>query len=287
MPKKTPEAVVFHIEFQKGKASRHRLPLTHVLTTLQELDLMVREVGKKIQRDKGMENPDGDFGIELLAGSSGIAFSKGSMKTAAAATKDIDNAARAIKYVIDTTATVEKKRVVSVDEYGAPVVRRLTKIGELQEQDQTELRLRLARQGRITDKTTFSEQGIKTLRALSASDLAIQSVTVYGKLRRLVDFSKDEDTSSIWGELEDDSGEVWRLSFREGDLQQIQRLFTKQVVVYGDANYFKTRTPRLDVSKITQDVERHYVRGFERFRRNYRDVFGDRDPQQILKDIRG
>ena len=289
MPMKTvtPEPVVFHIEFQKGKASRNRLPLNHVIATLQELDLMVREVGKKIQRDNGVENPDGDFGIDLLAGTTGIAFSKGSLKAAAAATKDIDNAMRAIKYVIDTTATVEKKKVTAVDEYGAPIVRRLTRIGDIQEKDQTELQLRLAREGKITDKARFSEHGVKMLRAMSGSDLGIQSVTVYGKLKKLADYSKDEDQSSIWGELEDDSGEIWRVSFRDADLKLIQRLFTKQVVIHGDANYFKTKTPRLDVTKIKEDAPRHYLRGFNNFRKNYRTIFGDRDPQQILKDIRG
>jgi len=48
------EPVVFQIEFKKGKADRNRLPLAHVLATLQELDLMIREVGKKVQRDSGI-----------------------------------------------------------------------------------------------------------------------------------------------------------------------------------------------------------------------------------------
>jgi hypothetical protein len=289
MPKKskTPEPLVFHIEFQKGKAVRNRLPLAHVIATLQEIDLMVREVGKRIQRDHGIENPDGDFGIDLLAGSTGLAFAKGSVKAAAAATKDMDNAARALKHVIGMTAIVEKKQVASIDEYGAPVVRRLTRIGDIQEQDQTELKLRLAKEGKVTDTANFSETGIKALRSLSASDLAIQSVTIYGKLKKLADFSREDDKCIIWGELEDDSGEVWRLHFRETDLKRAQGLFTKQVVIHGDANYFKTKTPRLDVSRIDPDEERHYVRGFTRFRKNYKDTFGNRDPQEILKDIRG
>ncbi len=96
MPRKTAttEPVVFQIEFKKGKAAHNRLPLAHVLAALQELDLMIRELGKKVQRDSGMENPDGDFGIELLAGPAGAAFPKGSVKSRWAITRDIENGVR-------------------------------------------------------------------------------------------------------------------------------------------------------------------------------------------------
>jgi hypothetical protein len=281
------EPLVFHIDFQKGKANRNRLPLADVIATLQEFDLMVKEVGRKIQRDRGVENPTGDFGIELLAGPDGIAFEKGSVKTAAAPTKDVENAERTLASVIATTAALEKKRPTAVDEYGAPVLRRLTRVGNIQENNHTELRLGLVRQGRVIEHTTFSEKGVSRLRALSASDLAIYSVTVYGKLRRLADFAKDEDSSSIWGELVDDTGEVWRVHFRQSDLKAVQTLFTKQVVVHGNANYFKAKNPRLDANAVAADVERKYVSGFTRFRKNYRDIFGDRDPEEILKEIRG
>ncbi|MFY9561961.1 MAG: hypothetical protein WAQ52_17140 [Terriglobales bacterium] len=286
MPRKT-EPVVFQVEFKKGTATRNRLPLADVLGTLQELDLMIRELGKKVQRDSGVENPDGDFGMELLAGSTGIAFAKGSIKSHLLITKDIENGVRTVSRVIGTTAIVEKKEVTSVDEYGAPVVRRLAKIGDIQEGNKTELHLQLAQKGKITDKANLSKNGLEALRALSASDFAIESVTLYGKLKKLADFGRDDEEGAIWGQLVEDNGNIWRVRFAESDLQKVKNLFRQQVVVSGDANYFKTKNPRLDAKTIGPDKDRNYVTGFKRFRKNYRAIFGDRDPQEILKDIRG
>src|SRR5579872_3050863 len=141
------EPVIFSIVFRDGIANQNRLPLSHVLDTLRELDQMVKEVGRKIQRDNGVENPDGDFGIELLAGSTGIAFRRGSVKASAAITRDVENGVRTVQTVIGTTALVEKRDVASVDEYGEPVFRRLSKIVPIQEQDGTKLRLQLTNKG--------------------------------------------------------------------------------------------------------------------------------------------
>jgi hypothetical protein len=58
---------IFSVVFDKGEAAKHRLPLSHVISSLRELDLLIRELGQKIQRANGVRNPDGDFGIELLA----------------------------------------------------------------------------------------------------------------------------------------------------------------------------------------------------------------------------
>lgn len=107
---KRAEPVIFSIVFKDGVANQNRLPLSHVLATLQELDQMVKEVGRRIQRDNGVENPDGDFGIELLAGATGIAFRKGSVKASAAITRDVENGLRAVQSVIGTTALVEEGR---------------------------------------------------------------------------------------------------------------------------------------------------------------------------------
>ena len=82
---------IFSVVFDKGMAAKHRLPLSHVINTLRELDLLIRELGKTIQRANGVRTPDGDFGIELLANSSGFAFRKGSIESRAAITKDVAN----------------------------------------------------------------------------------------------------------------------------------------------------------------------------------------------------
>lgn len=286
MPKRT-EPAIFHIDFSKGKANRNRLPLAHVVEILQEFDLMIREVGKKIQRDNGVENPDGDFGIELLAGATGIAFAKGSFRTANAITKDVENGLLAVSHIIGTTGFVERKKSVSVDEYGMPIVRRLSRVAEIQEQDQTEIRLKLAKQGKVTDTALFTNRGIQAIKSLGEAELAIEAITVYGKLKKLADYSKDDEHTVLGGTLIEDNGNEWRVRFLQTDLKKVQRLFTKQVVVSGDASYFRTRTPRLDAKTVDEDRERDFVAGYKRFRKDYRDVFGDRDTSDILKDIRG
>jgi len=248
---------------------------------------MVREVGKKIQRDNGVDNPDGDFGIELIAGTSGIAFKKGSIKTQAAITRDVRNGIRTISSVIGTTAEVERKSVSSVDEYGEPVYRRLSRISPMQEQDGTELRLQLVQKGQIKETANFSERGIQVLKELGSTEFAVEAVTLYGRLRKLTDMSRLEGQDDIWGELVEDSGEKWRIKFHPTDYDRARKHFTKQVVIFGDARYFKTKLPRVDVKDIREEVKRDYVVAFDRFSKEYGEIFGDRDAKKILSDIRG
>jgi hypothetical protein len=279
--------LIFSIVFKKGMAEKNRLPLNHVISTLREIDSMIREVGRKVQREAGVETPDGDFGIELLAGATGLAFQKGSVKTASAITKDVANGTETLTRMIRTTDVIERKRAPSIDDYGAPVVRGLAAISNIQEKDKTELHIQLAKQGRITDHTKFSEKGIRAIRKMSVAEFAIESLTLYGKLRGLTDRSKTEEEDDIWGELLEDNGNRWRIKFHPSDLGKAQELFTKQVEVFGDATYFKTKFPRMDVKTISEDKHRNYVAAFDRFSQDYEDVFGDRDPEQIIKDIRG
>jgi hypothetical protein len=279
--------IIFSIIFKKGLANKNRLPLNHVIYTLREIDSMIREVGRKVQRESGVENPDGDFGVELLAGASGLAFQKGSLKTTSAITKDINNGTETLTRIIKTTNVIENKKIVTVDDYHAPVVRGLAIISNIQEKDKTELSIQLAKQGKITDHTRFSEKGIQAIRGMSAAEFAIESLTLYGKLRALADKSRVEEEDDIWGELVEDNGNKWRIKFYPTDLSKARELFTKQVVVFGDAVYFKTKFPRLDVKTISEDKQRDYVAAFDNFSRDYEEVFGDRDPGEIIKDIRG
>jgi len=284
--RKTGETI-FSIVFKKGLAEKNRLPLNHVISTLREIDSMIRDVGRKVQREAGVEKPDGDFGIELLAGATGLAFQKGSFKTASAITRDIPNGTETLTRIINTTDVIERKKVLSVDDFRAPVLRGLAVISNIQEKDKTELNIQLTKQGRITDHTKFSEKGIKAIRGMSAAEFAIESLTLYGKLRGLTDRSKTEEEDDIWGELLEDNGNKWRIKFHPSDLGKAQELFTKQVEVFGNATYFKTKFPRIDVKAIAEDKNRDYVAAFDRFSQDYGDVFGDRDPEQIIKDIRG
>jgi hypothetical protein len=287
MRKKKPTETIFSIVFKKGMADKNRLPLVHVLSTLREIDSMIREVGRKVQQEAGVQNPDGDFGVELLAGPTGLAFRKGSVEAASALTKDIENGTETIRRIIATTDIIEKKRVISIDEYRAPVVRRLAAIVNFQEKDKTEISIRLAFQGRIRERANFSERGVRAVRSMSAPELAIEAVTIYGKLRGLTDRSRGEQEDDIWGELIEDKGEKWRIKFHPTDLDKAQKLFTKQVMASGDATYFKVNFPRLDVKTIVEDKQRDYVKAFDRFAEEYEDVFKERDPGKILNDIRG
>jgi hypothetical protein len=277
---------IFSIVFKKGLANKNRLPLVHVLSTLREIDAMIREVGRKVQQEAGIESPDGDFGIELLAGATGLAFQKGSIKTASAFTKDVPNGTETLRRIIRTTDAIETKKVVSIDDFGAPVAKRLAVISPWQQQDKTELSIQLAERGKVSAHTRFSEKGIRAIQKMSESQFSIESITLYGKLRGLTDRSKTEKEDDIWGELLEDSGNTWRIKFVPADLDKAKELFTRQVVIFGDATYFKTKDPRLDVKNITQDKERDYVAAFNHFAQEYESVFGDRDPDDILKDIR-
>lgn len=277
---------VFSVVFKKGMAENNRLPLSQVVSTLRELDYMIREVGKKVQQENGRQEPDGDFGVELLAGATGLAFQKGSVKTAAALTKDVSNGFETLTRIIQTTNIIERKRVVSIDEFGAPVVRRLATISAFQEKNQTELQLRLS-QGQLKEQARFSDRGVQAIKQMGKAEFAVESVTLYGKLRKLTDISRVEDQDDIWGELLEDNGDKWRIKFHPTDFDKARKLFTKQVIVFGDASYFKTTFPRIDVKDIVEEKKRDYVAAFDRFSHEYEAVFGDRDPQKILKDIRG
>lgn len=279
---------IFSVVLDKGMAAQHRLPLSHVISTLRELDFMIRELGKKIQKDNGVKNADGDFGIELLANNKGFAFRPGSIEAQAEITKDIKNGIETIRYVIGTTNSVEaKKQVVSVDEYGEPVLRRLARIAPIQEEDKTELSLHLAVPGLPPESSRFGKEGLKKIHKLSSADLEVEELTLYGKLRRLTDRSIKETDDDIWGQLVEDNGNKWNIKFKPIDLKKARNLFTKQVVVSGDAVYFKTQYPRLDVKVIEKDRPRNYVAGLNAFARKYRDVFNGRSPEEILADIRG
>jgi len=79
MPKNLTDPV-FTVKLEKGLADRKRLPLSHVISVLDELRQLITEIGKDLQRRKGIANPTGDFGLELLAGENGMAFRGGSVE---------------------------------------------------------------------------------------------------------------------------------------------------------------------------------------------------------------
>src|SRR5262249_48655503 len=145
----------------------------------------------------------------------------------------------------------------------------------------------ISEKSRVLKKTKLGESGREALRSMESAELAVEAVTLYGKLRELKDFSKDDEGSGhFWGELMEDNGRKWRIKFSDGELNKVLRLFRKQVSVFGDATYFKTKLPRVDAKSITEERRPDYVGAFDKFRESYAEVFEERDPKDILNDIR-
>jgi hypothetical protein len=279
--------VVFSIIFKKGLAETNRLPLNHVIETLQEIDRMIRDVGREIQRNAGVENPDGDFGIELLAGRAGLAFRKGSVATNAMPTRNIEYGIEAIAALIQTTDTIEREKSPSFSEYGERILHRFPKITAIQEQDHTELHLALIQDHHPVAKTKLSKKGIETLRGMQTPELDVEGITLFGRLRQLRDSGKNEDnTEFFWGELLDDAGRVWRIKFQDSDQDRVQKLFRKQVYIIGDVRYFRTKTPRVEARDFDADPLPDYTAVFDELSEAYTDVFKDKKAEDVLKDIR-
>jgi hypothetical protein len=284
---KTPETAVFTVTFRKGLADRHRLPLDHVIRTLQELDSLIRELGRQVQRERGVEHPTGDFGIELLAGPSGVVFRKGSLKAAAAVTKDLDNADIALARLMATADLLEKKQPASIDMSGAPIIRHFARISGVQKQDHTELKFEWKKQGARVKSAKFTDIGIQTIESISATGFTVEQITLYGKLRELVDLTKeDEEGKAFWGELVTDNGESWRVKFADSDLRNVLPLFRHQVAITGDATYFKAKNPRLVAQRVIPDPERDYVGAFDKYHGSDGDVFGETEVSELLKELR-
>jgi hypothetical protein len=285
----TSRKLTFSVVFKKGLANRNRLPLDHVITTLQQIQHMIREVGRKIQRDAG-EEPTGDFGIELLAGGTGLAFQKGSLQTDAVVTKNFEMAIPTLNTIIHTTDLLQRKRekdTLAISDYGEEVLRRLPKIAAIQAEDKTELHLTLKQGRKVVTRSHLGERGRKTLESLEDSEFTIEAVTLYGKLRELRDISRSEEQSGhFWGELLEDNGHYWRVRFSDSDQKRVLELFRKQVWIAGDATYYKTRAPRLEARDIREEAMPDYLAAFDRFSEAYSDLFADADVEEVLADIR-
>jgi len=119
------DSPVFTIKLQKGLADRKRLPLSDVLTILEEVRQMIADVGREMQRDRGMERPTGDFGLELLAGTNGILFKPGSVQAQVAITTHIEIGTSATQRVVSTIDALSRKRPIIVTEADRSVIRRL------------------------------------------------------------------------------------------------------------------------------------------------------------------
>lgn len=282
------DSTTFTLVFKKGLAERNRLPIEQVIKTLQEFQEMVREVGKQVQRRNGVERPDGDFGIELLASATGLVFRKGSLKANAAPTRDLVNAQETLHLIVDNVRSYAKPAVAVPDAEEATIARRMTRIGELQREARTELAVQVKTKEHRLQTATLTERAIVNLETMNAPQMKIAGLDLYGRLRQLNDRSRDDEGGEyFWGELVTDTDEIWRLRFKVGNLDDVLPLFRHQVYVAGNATYFGAANPRLEVHDIRPDADRDYLAAFDVMRGLGHDLFGDADGDELLQAMKG
>lgn len=242
---KTDDATTFTLIFRKGLAERNRLPIEQVIRTLQEFREMMREVGQQVQRRNGVESPDGDFGIELVASATGLTFRKGSLKANAVATRDIANAQETLYLIVSNVRSYSSKATLaqSAEPEEAAIARRMYKIGELQREAKTELAVQVKVNKERTKTATLDECAIVHLETMSAPLMRVGGLTLYGRLRQLTDRSKDEDGGKFfWGELLTDTSEIWRLRFSSDKVREVLPLFKHQVCVFATLPILEIKT---------------------------------------------
>lgn len=276
------------VSLSKGMADRHRLPLSDVIDVLREIQDAVRDVGKAIQRQRGVENPTGDFGIEILADSEGFIFQKNGVKATAVLTRDVRNGEAAFRQVMKTANQLEKKRPASIDAFGDIAVRRLASIAEVQKKLHAELKLSIIRPGGKREEARFGDAGIATTEGLASPDTVIKGIILFGRLRQLLDRSRSEAGGRFfWGELITDGGEIWKVRFANREERHIVPLFRKRVRVEGDARYYKASYPRLSVEKIDLDKPKNYDAAFNRLYGVDAGIYGGDRFEDVMSEMRG
>jgi hypothetical protein len=290
MPKSS--ETLFTVKLEKGLADRKRLPLSHVLSVLDELRQLITEIGKDVQRHRGAARPTGDFGLELVAGDHGIAFKGGSVQANIAVTDRPGTGYKVIQSVIETVALLEKEDFpeASVDQQiDRRIIRRLSRIADIQKRDRTQMSLGVARPNQVKPVTaTFGSNAIAAVRSLAAPTFRVEATILYGKLRELVDrtAAEEEEQKGFWGELIADDGETWRIHFRAGEEEKATPLFRKQVKLIGTAVYYRVAHPKLICHSIDRDIERDYEAAFDELFGCNKEIY-KADLQTLLKQLHG
>ena len=259
---------VFSVRFTEGLATRNRLPLDHVIRVLNEIKGLMEEVGKRVQRERGVEEPTGDFGLELVAG-----FQRGSVQANLAITRNEEVGAIVAQQIMQTVSRLGRPRRLpagrSADASGGDfdprMVTRLGNIGKVQEIDKTKMVLSLRAGGNRAQTATLDRRAVKAVAALREPNFSVEGLTVYGKLRELRDKYDDDDESkkAFFGELLVDDGTVWRVEFKPRELERAASLFRKQVYVTGQAVYYKALAPKIIAAEFGADEERDYEAAFD------------------------
>jgi hypothetical protein len=197
------------------------------------------------------------------------------------------NAQETLYLIVDNVRSYGNKALPQVGEpEEAAIARRMYKIGELQREAKTELAVQVKVNRERARTATLNERAIVRLETMNTPLMRVGGVTLYGRLRQLNDRSKDEDGGKyFWGELVTDASETWRIRFPSESVQRVLPLFRHQVCVFGDATYFGSKSPRLDVQDFHQDEERDYLAAFDSFRTTGEQLFGEVNSEELLKEL--
>lgn len=290
---KRSEDPVFVVSLRHGLADRRRLPLQHVLSVLDEVRRMLADAGKAVQSAQGRRNPDGDFGLELLAGDDGTAFRAGSLEAKIAITADKANALMAAEMVLDTVNGLADGRPLDPPVNGAQthIIRRLNKIAGIQKIDKIDTVFFLRKPGESEIKSAvFDERAVSCAGSLTGEEFTEESVTVFGMLYRLEDRDfENEGGKDIFGELRHDGGERWRVQFQDFDRAAVAQAFGRQVALTGTVTHYRAASPKLLVSRggIEIDADRDYEAAFSELFGCDKSLYGDADLESLLEEVRG
>ena len=288
-----PEDPIFVVNLSKGLANRRRLPLEHVLSILSEVRQMIVETGRDIQLAHGHQSPDGDFGLELLAGEGGTAFHGGSLESRIAITTDKVNALLAAELVLNTVDGLANRSLAQPESNStkARIVRRLNKVARIQKDDKIDTRFSLQRPDKEhTKNAVFGEPAISYANTLTEEEFVEESITVFGKLFRLEDPDiEDEGGKDVRGELRQDTGEQWRVQFHDANRADVANAFGEQVALTGTVTYYRVASPKILVGRdgIEIDVGRDYEVAFDELFGCNKDLYGGADLETLLEEIRG
>ena len=164
------------------------------------------------------------------------------------------------------------------------LIRRISRVARIQRADRTELEISIQRPGDTDPLTaTFGNAGLSSIQALQSPTFEVEGMSLYGKLIELLDRDpSEEDGKGFWGELRKDNGEAWRIQFKPSDVDEVTRLFRKQVMVTGKAIYYRVATHKLVAESIAADTERDYESAFDELHGCYKDAFSP----ELLKAVR-
>lgn len=280
---------IITVRLKKGLADRHRVPLGDVLSVLEELRLMIAEAGRRIQKERGMPNPTGDFGLEVIAADGQSIFRKGSVEMPIAITMNAETGILATQEVLRTFEALESENGIPEPErtLDRGLLRRMSRVAKVQRRDRMELEVRIQRPGfPELQKATFGRAGMDTLKALQTPSFRVEGISLYGKLIQLVDHDLSDNTEKgFWGELIRSDGEAWRVQFQSGESESVANLFRQQVHIKGTAVYYRVASPKIIVDSITLDTERDYESAFDELFGSYKGVFKS-DLQTLVKQMR-